>query len=44
MKGARRLVARYPAHGVDVDDAGVLVDVDTEADSRSAAGQAVQAS
>lgn len=31
-EGARRLVARYPAHGVEVDDAGVLVDVDTEAD------------
>ena len=31
-EGARRLVARYPAHGVDVDDAGVLIDVDTEAD------------
>jgi molybdenum cofactor cytidylyltransferase len=31
-EGAKRLVARYPAHGVDVDDAGVLIDVDTEAD------------
>ena len=31
-EGARRLVARYPAHGVDVDDAGVLVDIDTPAD------------
>jgi len=31
-EGARRLVARYPAHGVEVDDAGVLIDVDTEAD------------
>jgi molybdenum cofactor cytidylyltransferase len=31
-EGARRLVARYPAHGVDVDDDGVLIDVDTEAD------------
>lgn len=30
--GARRLVARYPAFGVEVDDAGVLVDVDTLAD------------
>ena len=28
-EGARRLVARYPAFGVEVDDAGVLVDVDT---------------
>jgi molybdenum cofactor cytidylyltransferase len=31
-EGARRLVARYPAFGVEVDDAGVLVDVDTEED------------
>jgi molybdenum cofactor cytidylyltransferase len=31
-EGARRLVARYPAHGVDVDDPGALIDVDTEAD------------
>lgn len=31
-EGARRLVARYPAHGIEVDDPGVLVDIDTEAD------------
>ncbi len=31
-EGARRLVSRYPAHAVDVDDAGALVDVDTVAD------------
>jgi len=31
-EGARRLVARYPAHAVDVDDPGVLIDIDTEAD------------
>ena len=31
-EGARRLVARYPAHGVEVDDPGVLIDIDTEAD------------
>jgi molybdenum cofactor cytidylyltransferase len=31
-EGARRIVARYPAIGVDVDDPGVLVDLDTEAD------------
>lgn len=31
-EGARRLVARYPAFGVEVDDPGVLIDVDTEAD------------
>jgi len=44
-EGARRLVARYPAHGVDVDDAGVLIDVDTEADlEKLRQGQAVQVS
>jgi molybdenum cofactor cytidylyltransferase len=31
-EGARRLLARYPAHGLEVDDRGVLVDVDTVAD------------
>ena len=30
--GARRVMARYPAQGVEVDDPGVLLDVDTEAD------------
>jgi molybdenum cofactor cytidylyltransferase len=30
--GARRLTARYPACGVEVDDPGVLLDIDTEAD------------
>jgi molybdenum cofactor cytidylyltransferase len=30
--GARRVLARYPAHGQEVDDAGVLMDVDTPAD------------
>ncbi len=31
-EGARRLVARYPAFGVEVDDPGILIDVDTEDD------------
>lgn len=31
-EGARRLIARYPAFGLDVDDPGVLVDVDTVED------------
>ena len=31
-EGARRLIARYPALGLEVDDPGVLIDVDTEAD------------
>lgn len=31
-EGARRLIARYPAVGVELDDPGVLVDVDTQAD------------
>jgi molybdenum cofactor cytidylyltransferase len=30
--GARRLMARYPAHGQEVGDPGVLLDVDTVAD------------
>lgn len=34
-EGARRLVARYPAIGVEVDDPGILIDVDTEADLES---------
>jgi molybdenum cofactor cytidylyltransferase len=36
--GARRIIARYPAFGVDVDDAGALFDVDTEDDLRRARG------
>lgn len=31
-EGARRVMARYPAQGVELDDPGVLVDIDTEAD------------
>jgi molybdenum cofactor cytidylyltransferase len=31
-EGARRLLARYPACAVEVDDPGVLVDVDTPGD------------
>jgi molybdenum cofactor cytidylyltransferase len=31
-EGARRLIARYPAHGVEVGDAGVLMDLDTPGD------------
>lgn len=30
--GARRVLARYPAHGEEVDDPGVLQDVDTPSD------------
>jgi molybdenum cofactor cytidylyltransferase len=30
--GARRVMLRYPAHGEEVDDRGVLLDVDTPAD------------
>ncbi len=33
-EGARRLIARYPALGVEVDDDGVLIDVDTDEDLR----------
>lgn len=34
-EGARRLVARYPSLGLELDDPGVLIDVDTEADLAS---------
>ena len=30
--GARRIVARYPAQAVEVDDVGVLLDIDTRED------------
>jgi molybdenum cofactor cytidylyltransferase len=35
-QGAKRLVSRYPAHAVLVDDAGVLLDVDTPQDLEEA--------
>ena len=50
-EGARRLVARYPSHGIELDDAGVLADVDTNDDlaalharvlPRGATGRAAQ--
>ena len=31
-EGARRIVARYPAFPVELDDPGILVDIDTEDD------------
>jgi molybdenum cofactor cytidylyltransferase len=31
-EGARRIIARYPAVAVDLDDPGILVDIDTEDD------------
>jgi molybdenum cofactor cytidylyltransferase len=37
-EGARRLVARYPSLGLELDDPGVLIDVDTEADLESLRG------
>ena len=42
-EGARRLIARYPALGLEVDDPGVLVDVDTLADLDSVRDAAVAA-
>ena len=43
-EGARRIVARYPSQAVDLDDPGVLVDVDTVEDlTRMQALQALQA-
>ncbi|MBV8502871.1 MAG: nucleotidyltransferase family protein [Paucibacter sp.] len=38
-EGARRIVARYPAQGVDVDDIGVLLDVDTREDLQQLASK-----
>ncbi len=35
-EGARRLVARYPAFGIELDDPGILIDIDTEEDLESA--------
>ena len=43
-EGARRLVSRYPAVGLDVDDPGVLVDVDTQADLEAVRRQQIIAS
>ena len=31
-EGARRILARYPSQAIEIDDAGVLVDVDTVED------------
>ena len=31
-EGARRLVAQYPAHGIELGDPGILVDIDTRDD------------
>ena len=31
-EGLRRLLARYPSHAVEVDDPGVLQDINTAAD------------
>jgi molybdenum cofactor cytidylyltransferase len=39
-QGARRLVARYPSFGVEVDDPGVLIDVDTLDDLAALHGHA----
>ncbi|MCW5636925.1 MAG: nucleotidyltransferase family protein [Rubrivivax sp.] len=39
-EGARRIVARYPAHPVEVADPGVLIDIDTPADLESARAKA----
>jgi molybdenum cofactor cytidylyltransferase len=37
--GARRVVARFPGTGIEVDDPGVLQDVDTPADLQTLAGR-----
>ncbi|MGZ5130554.1 MAG: nucleotidyltransferase family protein [Caldimonas sp.] len=43
-EGARRLVARYPAYGVELDDPGILIDIDTADDLASAIRAAAPAS
>lgn len=42
-EGAKRLVARYPSYGVELDDPGVLVDVDTVDDLKQLRAQQLQA-
>lgn len=43
--GARRIIARYPAHGIELDDPGVLVDIDTPEDlARARRGELPEAS
>lgn len=42
-EGARRLLARYPAQGVELDDPGVLIDIDTAADLADVAAGAPSA-
>ena len=37
-EGARRVIARYPSHALNVDDPGVLIDVDTVADLENVRG------
>ena len=39
-EGARRLVARYPSTAVELDDPGVLIDIDTIDDLRRLRGEA----
>ena len=35
-QGARRVIARYPAVGVELDDPGILIDIDTVDDLAAA--------
>lgn len=42
-EGARRLLARYPATPVEIDDPGILLDIDTEADLQSLRDRAAAA-
>ena len=39
-EGARRLIARYPAFGVELDDPGILIDIDTTDDLEAARREA----
>jgi molybdenum cofactor cytidylyltransferase len=42
-EGARRVIARYPAFALNLDDPGVLVDVDTVEDLEAVRGTGVRA-
>lgn len=41
-EGARRILARYPSYGVELDDEGVLLDVDSLADLEGLRGRLIK--
>jgi len=42
-EGARRVMARYPSVGLELDDPGVLIDIDTQADLAALRASSAQA-